>query len=263
MQSSINYWWSNHYWLSKNSGKFRGITVTAAGSMRGAVPRKLGWMRGASQPTVVGSIPDSHEDTFLKKWNLKEIKFHHKMVFECRSESSQRWAEVLEMRSAHSAAVPGDRIIQISPHWTTTDFMLPPPQPQKASSCFLVVMNLTLICCACFPSEALGAVVTLWSSRTVFLQQLLFFLILFTDLTRLCTFYCHVPPCLFFPASLSSLFLRSAVAFDLETVLLLRCCCVRLLRQFLCTLDCDSTHQLSQECVAQRARCGTQTHFRF
>lgn len=47
--------------------QFSGITVTAAGSMRGAIPRKLGWMRGASQATGVGSIPDSHEDTNLKK----------------------------------------------------------------------------------------------------------------------------------------------------------------------------------------------------
>lgn len=60
---------------------------------------------------------------------------------------------------------------------------------------------------------------TLLSSGTVLLQQLLFVSYLFTDLFSLWTFYCHVPPCLFLLTSLTSLFLLSAVTFGLETAL--------------------------------------------
>lgn len=42
--------------------------------MRGAIPRKLGWMRGASQATGVGSIPDSHEGHIFEEVKLKGNK---------------------------------------------------------------------------------------------------------------------------------------------------------------------------------------------
>lgn len=98
--------------------------------------------------------------------------------------------------------------------------MLPLPQPQKASSCFLVVMNLTLTCCACFPSEALGAVVTLRSSGAVFLQQLLFFSYFLQ--TKLA---CGLSTVTFLPACFSRPLLVPCCCAQLWPLTWKRCCC--------------------------------------